>query len=359
MSEAALPPLYQGWITQVLGEAPPVEHRATCLDCVQCAPDRPPEVAFNAATKCCTYVPHLPNFLVGRLLGDADSRLAYGQETLRVRLRRGVGVNPLGLLIHPEESAAYERIVKSEGFGRSAELRCPHYIEEGGLCGIWLHRNAICSTWYCRHDAGDRGFRFWHAVETLLRAVETELSRAAALRVRFGPKALALNAEERAKALESLDNGDFGGWVSDIENYYITCAEWARCLSWPAVVALAPEVIEPLVAAVQQTHYQLKVPAVLMDENAIFGPARIIELGSDRWVTGYHRHAAVKLTGAQFDLLMAFRMGTVRSLFEQAHAAGVSITPPMVERLRLEDVLVQPEADIDIDEPEEDEDETG
>jgi Fe-S-cluster containining protein len=352
LSDVALPPLYQGWITRVLGEAPPVERRATCLDCVQCAPDRPAEVAFNPDTKCCTYVPHLPNFLVGRLLEDGDPRLAFGVETLRVRLRRGVGVNPLGLLIHPEESAAYERIVKSEGFGRSAELRCPHYISEGGLCGIWLHRNAICSTWYCRHDDGDRGFQFWHAVETLLRAVETELSRAAALRIRFGPKATAMDAGERAKALESLDNGDFGGWVSDIEKYYIMCAEWARCLSWPAVVALAPEVLEPLVAAVQTTHRRLKVPAVLPDENAIFAPARIIEVGSDHWVSGYHRHAAVKLTGAQFDLLLAFRQGTVVDLMAKAGATGVSVTPPMVERLRLEDVLVQPAADLDEDEDE-------
>jgi hypothetical protein len=92
----------------VPGEAP-----ATCDDCAMCAPPgTKPEVSelfFNPETKCYTDVPELPNFLVGRILGDRSPDFAGGRETVVARLRAGMGVTPLGIA----QPAVFEDLHKS------------------------------------------------------------------------------------------------------------------------------------------------------------------------------------------------------------------------------------------------------
>lgn len=118
---------------------------------------------FDPQVKCCTYLPELPNFLVGRILADEDPALAVGRATVEKRLQAGVAVTPLGLDRTPFYDLLYQHA--DTAFGRSHTLRCPHYIEEGGLCGIWQHRNSVCATWFCKHVRGAMGFRFWKEEE--------------------------------------------------------------------------------------------------------------------------------------------------------------------------------------------------
>ena len=72
-----LPHLYARWTAELLAGPIPREERATCENCAMCAPpgeeDDPQSHVFDPATKCCTYVPDLPNFLVGRILSPDDS----------------------------------------------------------------------------------------------------------------------------------------------------------------------------------------------------------------------------------------------------------------------------------------------
>src|SRR4051794_40152273 len=77
------------------------ESVATCASCVMLpAADAPKPSSsatfFNPATKCCTYLPELHNFLVGAVLSDPDNHPA-GTASLERRIDEGIEVTPLGL----------------------------------------------------------------------------------------------------------------------------------------------------------------------------------------------------------------------------------------------------------------------
>jgi len=128
-----LPPLYAAWVAELLPGVIPRESQATCDDCAMCAhgeeQERPPEDYFDPAVKCCSYIPHLSNFLVGRILADNDPAAAPGRATVEKRIKQGVAVTPLGLDRTPVFNLVYEN--SANAFGKSRNLRCPHYLEDG------------------------------------------------------------------------------------------------------------------------------------------------------------------------------------------------------------------------------------
>ena len=65
-----LPPRYSQWIIDLLGGTLPEEQVATCERCVMQTTEVPEGYRFRADAKCCTYVPALPNFLVGASLRE-------------------------------------------------------------------------------------------------------------------------------------------------------------------------------------------------------------------------------------------------------------------------------------------------
>src|SRR5947208_9693702 len=119
----ALPPLYARWASQFLSGAIPAETEATCSDCAMlCGTPvkaQPAAAApfFDPSTKCCTYLPVLPNFLVGRMLTDDSPEFTRGRVTLEARLAEGIAVTPLGI----GRGAEYELLYATSGksfFGR-------------------------------------------------------------------------------------------------------------------------------------------------------------------------------------------------------------------------------------------------
>jgi len=65
--------------------APYLESPAACRDCVLIAGREEAGGAgrtfFDSTTHCCTYLPELPNFIVGPILADADPRMAPGRRS--------------------------------------------------------------------------------------------------------------------------------------------------------------------------------------------------------------------------------------------------------------------------------------
>jgi Fe-S-cluster containining protein len=175
-----LPPLFAAWVAELLKGPIPKESRATCDDCAMCAhgeeQDGPQTDYFDPDVKCCSYVPVLHNFLVGRILLDDDPATVAGRSTVEKRIKEAVAVTPLGLGQAPVFSLLYEN--SNLAFGRSRNLRCPHYLEETGRCGIWRHRESTCATFFCRHVRGSVGYAFWQkSLHQLLMAVESDLAR--------------------------------------------------------------------------------------------------------------------------------------------------------------------------------------
>lgn len=211
------------------------------------------DIYFNPQTKCCTYIPELPNYLVGGVLADEDPSSALGRATVEARLHAGINVTPMGLGQPPSFKLIYENSRQSL-FGRSTTLRCPHYLaEEGGRCGVWKHRASICATWYCKYVRGQVGLNFWLALHQLLSAVEKSLTRWCVLELDIGAEALkhlfpssgsrTTNAKIDARALDGIADADeakeiWGLWAGRETEFYLECRRLVEPLDWRAVTTI-------------------------------------------------------------------------------------------------------------------------
>lgn len=89
-----LPDLFQRDITD--------EAKATCDSCAMCEANCQNAVSsidgkqrlFRPDTKCCTYHPRLPNYLVGAILSDQSPEMAEGRRRLEERIRSRIGITP-------------------------------------------------------------------------------------------------------------------------------------------------------------------------------------------------------------------------------------------------------------------------
>src|SRR5262249_38073232 len=145
---AALPPLYDAWLARALDGPLPDERRATCGSCAlrPASDDAPGQPTVPPELKCCTYEPALPNISVGRIL---DAAVGPGRDAVERRARAGgEGVTPEGIA----PTAAVQAALAGPRFelGRDPALLCPYY--DDGRCGIWLQRDAVCATFFCKHE---------------------------------------------------------------------------------------------------------------------------------------------------------------------------------------------------------------
>ena len=242
---AALPPLHEAWFVALTGLPAPVsEARATCGDCVMCDPARSgSSVVFEPDVKCCSYIPHLANFLAGRALGG------QGRDSILERIDRRAGVTPLGLGL---SFADIRRMSEAQAhFGVSAAVTCPHFDTATKGCAIWRTRNAVCSTWFCQHGRGAVSQRFWSAVRDLLIVVEERVAaacleaggivgdHAAAVHGYRDAIRAQVSAVNSATALPAADPDDgsdefyermWGAWRGREEAWFRHCADFSASI---------------------------------------------------------------------------------------------------------------------------------
>jgi hypothetical protein len=255
-SSGTLTPLYARWMDNLLGASIPKETRATCDNCCMCA--RPGDPAgdddhfFNPTIKCCSIVPELSNFLVGGVLSepDQDEDSRHGRQSILRRIDQGIEVTPMGLGQSPLFKLIYEN---QDAFGRSPSLRCPHYVESTGRCGIRRHRNAVCIVWYCKHVRGAVSSAFWRdTLENLLGIVERNLAAWCVSQLDIGIDALSelcgATTDTRTPLLTAaqLDNRPdpgrhrrvWGKWLGREQDFFIECARLVGPLSWDRVIEI-------------------------------------------------------------------------------------------------------------------------
>jgi len=266
-----LPSLYARWMPQLLGGPIPRERQASCADCAMCRGNAD-EVAgatfFDPRTKCCTYVPDVPNFLAGAILLDADPDLAQGRSTVVHRIAQRVSVTPWGM----DQSTAFKLLYGHETFGRSPGIRCPHYVADSGACGIWRHRPGVCATWFCKHERGEVGFEFWRRLARLLRVVETELAVWCTTQLLADSADLAAYLFDPPRPLRPADLGGpvdeieyrrlWGRWMGREAEFYAQCAALIHALDWPAAVELCGPRVRFLASHVAAAYAQLSSQAV-------------------------------------------------------------------------------------------------
>lgn len=245
MADSDLPPLYAGWMLEALGAEIPRESEATCLDCRMCPKEgrvwTALDVHFDSGVKCCTYIPYLPNYLVGGMLGE---------PSVEARIDAKVSVSPMGVGQSKADQARYGVVAEKE-FGRAKDFRCPHYKD--GMCGVWAHRPSVCATWFCRTVRGATGGRFWKSMHRLLTSLEKSLIRwclldfDVAVLERLFPHAKAGEPVQSSVADHVLTEppvtpeayrAAWGPWEGREREFYRECSRRVQALRWKDVLEL-------------------------------------------------------------------------------------------------------------------------
>jgi hypothetical protein len=354
-----LPPLYAAWMTEILGAPLPNETRATCDDCAMCNHVAPEASSFNPETKCCTYLPMLASFLVGQVLADTDPALETGRASVQARIDSGIAVTPLGLGVPTSWTLLYNH-GGARAFGESVAMRCPHYIEEGGRCGVWRHRNSVCATWFCKHVRGEVGFTFWASVRELLSTLERELARWCIAELGIGAAAIA--PDPSAIGAAELDGrmdpaaaaaswgpaysrgGEWGPWNGRATEFYLACAELVSRLDFAAVEALCGPELRLRIEVVRANWAKL----MTQEPPARLRLSQLVLLRTTRTtqrVNGYSTLDPVEMPRAVFDALHHFDGRPVDEVRSAIVAdGGPRLSKGLVRKLSDFGVLVAAEA---------------
>jgi hypothetical protein len=349
---SSLPPLYAGWLSEALPGAIPAETKATCENCAMCqqaAPNTPQTMFFNPKTKCCTYLPELANFLVGRILLEPDASAVLGRDKLEERIVKGIAVTPFGVVKPPLYDLMYTQA--TDFFGKSEAMLCPYYIEEGGLCGVWKHRNSICATWYCKHNRGATGFVFWRTVQKMLALVERNLAVWCILQLDLGANALKRlfpldlsnqpgtgRAPLDAKQLDGLkDEADYrrvwGNWYGREVEFYKATAHLVSGLSWGQVLEIGGADLLAMATLTQEAYRTLvseEIPPRLQS-----GAFRIVRTGSERHlVESYSGYDPLSIPRPLMGVLDYFdgrpTAEAVQAIYDEK---DLNLTPSLVRKL--------------------------
>lgn len=357
---AQLPSLYHPWIEALLGGSIPAEAEAPCNDCAMLPePGAAPSgsrdaLFFDPAVKCCTYVPALANFLVGNILLDRSPEMAAGRASVLARIETGVGVTPLGLAQPPAFALLYEA-GGAATFGKAVHLRCPHYVTETGGCGIWRHRQSVCSTWFCKYARGTVGEQFWKALRRLLTLVEASLAVHCVRELGPGPAAArhapAMFAPAPPTALRASDvdgrpdpsaralwGRHHGAEVAFYEaaGRLVSAMDWAEVRRAGGVeLALAEDVLR----ACYDELMSARLPRALRT-----GTIHVTPLGDVAELIAYSAYHPIRVPTALLNVLSVFDGRPTSQALAAAAEAGVTLDRAAVRRLVDLGVLVDADA---------------
>jgi Fe-S-cluster containining protein len=350
-----LPELYQPLLPELFDTLAPAEPKATCGSCAMCPPKDAPapsaEVTyFRPDTKCCTFEPRLPSYLVGAILADERPDLAEGRRRIRAKIAARVGVTPQWLAPPAKREVLFGAAWRN-AFGRSLLFLCPYYERDHGLCTIWRHREAVCSTFFCKYDAAADGERFWKSVRGVVGYVELVVSRhvtQALIPGYTGPvdRGLTLEDLEDKPPREEAYAALWGAWVGREEELYREAYERVRGLDRAGFRAILEDAeYAKRGAAMTAAHRTLESPS--LPERLAPSPtldARPAEGGV--LVATYSRYEPLLLTEALHEVVQAFGGGgTVAEVRERLlREQEIDVPEELLQSLYQYRVLVEPES---------------
>jgi Fe-S-cluster containining protein len=331
------PEIYQRLLPRFFTEPIPAESKASCGDCPMCKATTPPAQRFRAETKCCTYYPKLPNYLVGALLADRDPAVAEGQRRVRAKIAARLGATPQWLRAPAKYSLLYDH--SRDTFGRATALRCPYYAEDSGQCTIWQHRESVCATYHCRYVGGADGHTFWMGFKRYLSLCESQLSRYALLQLhpdfvlQHGagppppPVVDAAELDER-EGDELARVEEWGDWYEREEELYVRCYEIVRALNADDVARLLG--LDGVVLRVSLERLRKAVVEPTLPARPQLNPHLTVRHAADGMVAlGFHNEFdAIEIPAEAWRLLAEFRgeegLSTVRERLRAVHRADLA-----------------------------------
>ncbi len=274
----SLPSFYLPLLPGVFQKEIPPEPFSDCLNCPMITkegvePGKDLNRPFSPYTKCCTFIPRLPNYMAGAILSDPDPQMNEGRKRLAAKIASGAGVYPNGVYPTP----AWHRYYIENGpleFGRNREMLCPYFTEGKYNCTIWKYRESICALWFCKHLAGIRGRKFWNAVIGYMKFMQDSLINVSAHLC--GLQAIdPYNEGERPRYEEPVNSEEavrryadlWNDWKGREEQYYIRCFEIVSSLEEKYIKAIQDKG-EPLAGEIGRLADDIiKVPELLKFNN--------------------------------------------------------------------------------------------
>ena len=355
-----MPALTHAWLPAFFDRPAPSEKRATCDSCAMCARPDPAAGASLGATyfrpevKCCSYHPTLPNYLVGAALRDASPDFAGGRERLRKKIAARVGVTCTWLAAPRKYLVLYEA-ARDSSFGRSESLLCPYFDREASNCSIWPYRESVCSTFFCKYEAGAAGQLFWRAFKRYLSHVEVSLARYAATAVRgSAPPADLPRTQLTQEDLEDKPPTDadyasyWGAWVGREETFYIECASVVESLP----LAERERVVDDaggreLLAEAEKRYEAATSPelAPFLTLNPGLRPTKVAGDTPGAFVTPYSGYDPLFLTEDLYEALGQFSGAepVKDTLVRLARDHDTELPEPLLLEMQLHAVMVPPE----------------
>ncbi|RKG84136.1 hypothetical protein [Corallococcus terminator] len=359
---STLPALYRELFPSFFQKEAPTETKATCEKCAMSRTSAQSTVdsvdgvehLFRPDTKCCTYYPRLPNYLIGALLSDDSKEMAEGRRRIEQKIDSRIGVSPQWV----KAPAKFNHLYKNahQFFGRSSNMRCPYYALESGGCTIWAYRESVCSTFFCKYVAGADGRRFWMSLKTYLTLAEYQLSRHALLQLM--PEFL-MDGRDKAEiatvplTVEDLDDAPplpkvyaalWKGYVGMEHDFYRACYDAVRAVPADGLERMLGLDGTIELKVLERLHTQATAPT--LPRVLRFNPDATVKWLSDGSVAlgSYSEFDAVALPGEAYSLLVEFTgqkpVEAVRQHLRDHRQADLD--PDILLELHRHRILVEP-----------------
>jgi len=182
-----VPRVYESLLPKDILQMEIVETKATCDACIMARPKNRGGIYYESHLKCCTFHPFVPNYTVGALLSHPEHMSDSASESIHRKIENREYSLPLGLVAPPNYQVPFNHRKKNE-FGRREDWLCPYFDRQNQNCGIWRHRGAVCTSFYCKSSFGAKGLGFWDELSNYFTYVEMALTEEALVMLDFSPR---------------------------------------------------------------------------------------------------------------------------------------------------------------------------
>jgi len=150
------------------------ERKSSCFDCPQVKAS-----GFHPSVRCCTYIPRIPNFLLGMSLFATGT-----QQMVADFIAAGHAIPEGSQHSHLQLIASLEHISPSHN-SQANSVVCPFLDLNSKQCRMYAFRNGVCSSFFCIHDQKIEGLEFWEHLQDFVSQIETALSQWALSEIGF------------------------------------------------------------------------------------------------------------------------------------------------------------------------------
>lgn len=352
---AKMAPIYHHLLSEMFDRPDIPETRATCSDCAMCDKGASPGVKmdyFKPDTKCCTYHPHLPNYLVGAVLADGED-MAEGKRRMRARIAKRTQISPCWVAAPKKYQLIAMASKQSNVFGRARSMLCPYYDQErGGACTIWRHRESVCTTFFCKYERGRHGLDYWTGIKAYFEHIEITLAHWAMKEI--DPKLVEPKMGRLKLSVEDVDDlppnpeeyaALWQDWIDREPEFYLACYEKVRTMDREKFKELIDEAPEGKKNLLELGRRWEKMMAPELPKSLIRNPKmKVAPVDNAMVVTTYNPNDSFAVDKDLYDVLALLdekkTLAENLKMLETEH--GVELAPELLSHLVMHGVLVTP-----------------